>query len=84
MRCGCGHQWTPSGRVLAGVMRVMCARCSATLAVFALPPALRLVAHVEREEWRELNLFDVRAALLQLRLDALRVPPAIGKLRAAG
>ena len=65
-------------------MRVMCARCSATLAVFALPPALRLVAHVEREEWRELNLFDVRAALLQLRLDALRVPPAIGKLRAAG
>lgn len=84
VRCACGHGWTPSGRVLAGVMRVHCAKCEATLAVFMLPPALRLVAQVEREEWRQLELGDVRAALLQLRLDALRVPPAIGKLRAAG
>lgn len=84
VRCGCGHQWTPSGRVLAGVMRVMCAKCSATLAVFALPPALRLVAHVEREEWRDLDVYDVRAALLQLRVDALRVPPASGTLKVAG
>lgn len=84
VRCACGHAWTPSGRVLSGVMRVTCAKCDATLAVFVLPPALRVVAQVEREEWRELDVGDVRAALQQLRLDALRVPPSIGTLRAAG
>lgn len=65
-------------------MRVHCARCDATLAVFALPPELRLVAEVSREEWRTLEVCDVRAALLQLRVDALRVPPVVGTLRAAG
>lgn len=80
VRCACGHRWTPSGRVLAGVMRVGCVRCQRSLAVLAIPREYRLVVEVQRSEWDDLDVTDVRAVLQQLGTDPWRVPTAGGIL----
>jgi len=84
VRCACGHGWTPSGRNLAGVMRVTCAECAATLAVIGAPRELRIVVEVQRSEWDDLDVTDVGAVLRQLGVERLRTGAPAAILRAAG